>query len=75
MELSEEILDICIMDAIDGTTNAMRGIPFYYAPSTDASDYKMSSITDAVVMDLEQEQDFYTSSKDKGSFLNLKNQT
>ena len=40
-----------IMDAIDGTTNAMRGIPFYCS-LTFATDYKMSSITDAVVMDL-----------------------
>jgi myo-inositol-1(or 4)-monophosphatase len=58
-----------IMDAIDGTTNAMRGIPFYCCSLAYASDYKMSSITDAVVMDLGR-GDLYTSSKDKGSFLN-----
>ena len=58
-----------IMDAIDGTTNAMRRIPFYCCSLAFAADYKMSSITDAVVMDLGT-GDIYSSSKGKGSFMN-----
>lgn len=58
-----------VMDAIDGTTNAMRGIPFYCCSLAYAADYKMSSITDAVVMDLGR-GDLYSASKGKGAFIN-----
>lgn len=58
-----------IMDAIDGTTNAIRGIPFYCCSLAFASDYKLSAVTDAVIMDLVN-GDLYTSSKDKGAFMN-----
>lgn len=58
-----------IMDAIDGTTNAIRGIPFYCCSLAFAADYRMSSITDAVVIDLGR-GDLYSSSKGKGAFVN-----
>src|SRR5688572_25329105 len=35
-----------IMDAIDGTTNAVRGIPFYCCSIAYATDFKLSTVTD-----------------------------
>jgi myo-inositol-1(or 4)-monophosphatase len=58
-----------IMDAIDGTTNAIRGIPFYCCSLAFASEFKLSAVTDAVIMDLGN-GDLYTSSKDNGAFMN-----
>lgn len=58
-----------IMDAIDGTTNAIRGIPFYCCSLAFASDYKLSAVTDGIIMDLGN-GDLYASSKDKGAFVN-----
>lgn len=58
-----------VMDAIDGTSNAMRGIPFYCCSLAYATQYRLSSVTDAVVMDLAR-KDLYTASKGKGAFIN-----
>lgn len=41
-----------IMDAIDGSANAVRGVPFFCCSLAFATDYRLSSITDAVVADL-----------------------
>ena len=41
-----------IMDAIDGTTNASRSIPFYCCSLAYATDFKLSSVIDSVVIDL-----------------------
>src|SRR5918993_4073747 len=41
-----------IMDAVDGTTNAIRGIPFSCCSLAFANEFKLSSVTDAVVLDL-----------------------
>jgi myo-inositol-1(or 4)-monophosphatase len=60
-----------IMDAVDGTTNAIRGIPFSCCSLAFASEFKLSCVTDAVVLDLFT-GDIYSSSKQKGSFLNNK---
>ena len=60
-----------IMDAVDGTTNAIRGIPFSCCSLAFASEFKLSSVTDAVVLDLFT-GDIYSASKQKGSFLNNK---
>jgi myo-inositol-1(or 4)-monophosphatase len=60
-----------VMDAIDGTTNAIRGIPFYCCSLAFASEYRLSAVTDAVIMDLGS-GDLYTSSKNKGAFMNGK---
>src|SRR5680860_1701546 len=38
-----------IMDAVDGTTNAIRGIPFSCCSLAFANEFKLSSVTDAVV--------------------------
>ncbi len=60
-----------IMDAIDGSANAVRGIPFFCCSLAYSSDYKLSSITDAVITDLST-GDLYWATKGKGSFLNNK---
>ncbi len=59
------------MDAVDGTTNAIRGIPFSCCSLAFANEFKLSSVTDAVVIDLFT-GDIYSASKQKGSFFNNK---
>src|SRR5688572_638507 len=41
-----------VMDAIDGTTNAVRGIPFYCCSLAYATDFRLSTVTDAAIIDL-----------------------
>lgn len=60
-----------IMDAVDGTTNAIRGIPFSCCSLAFANEFQLSSVTDAVVLDLFT-GDIYSASKQKGSFFNNK---
>src|SRR5215204_129034 len=60
-----------IMDAVDGTANAIRGIPFSCCSLAFANEFKLSSVTDAVVLDLFT-GDIYSASKQKGSFFNNK---
>jgi myo-inositol-1(or 4)-monophosphatase len=60
-----------IMDAIDGTTNAVRQIPFYCCSLAYATDFKLSAVTDAAVIDLAT-GDLYHASKGKGAFCNGK---
>lgn len=59
------------MDAVDGTTNAIRGIPFSCCSLAFANEFQLSSVTDAVVLDLFT-GDIYSASKQKGSFFNNK---
>lgn len=58
-----------IMDAIDGTTNAVRGIPFYCCSLAYATDFRLSTVTDAAIIDLAR-GDLYYASKGRGAFLN-----
>jgi myo-inositol-1(or 4)-monophosphatase len=60
-----------IMDAIDGTTNAVRGIPFYCCSIAYATHFRLSSVTDAAIIDLAR-GNLYYASKNKGAFLNGK---
>lgn len=60
-----------MMDAIDGTTNASRKIPFYCCSLAYATDFKLSAIADAAVIDLSS-GDLYYASKGKGAFCNGK---
>ncbi len=60
-----------VMDAIDGTTNAIRGIPFYCCSIAYATDFRLSSVSDAAIIDLAR-GDLYYASKNKGAFLNGK---
>jgi myo-inositol-1(or 4)-monophosphatase len=57
------------MDAVDGTTNAVRGIPFFCCSLAYASDFYLTSVIDAVVLDLFT-GDIYSASKGRGSFFN-----
>ena len=63
-----------IMDAIDGTTNVTRSIPFNCCSLAYATDSKLSSVTDAAVIDITT-GDLYYASKGKGAFLNGNNMT
>ena len=58
-----------IMDAIDGTTNVTRSIPFNCCSLAYASDSRMSSVVDAAIIDIAR-GDLYYASKDKGAYLN-----
>jgi len=69
VELSKNPKGFIIMDAIDGSTNAVRGIPFFCCSLAFATDNKLSSVTDSVVMDLSNGE-MYHATKGKGAFLN-----
>jgi myo-inositol-1(or 4)-monophosphatase len=71
VELSKNPKGFVIMDAIDGSTNAVRGIPFFCCSLAFATGNKLSSITDSVVMDLSNGEMYYAT-KGKGAFLNGK---
>lgn len=58
-----------IMDAIDGTTNVTRSIPFNCCSLAYATDSKLSSVEDAAITDITT-GDLYYASKGKGAFLN-----
>ncbi len=69
IELSNQPKGFVIMDAIDGSANAVRGLPFFCCSLAFATEDKISSITDGVVTDLTN-GDVYWASKGKGAFLN-----
>ena len=71
VELSDKPKGFVIMDAIDGSANAVRGVPFFCSSLAFATENKLSSITDGVITDLTN-GDMYWATKDKGSFLNDK---
>ncbi len=58
-----------VLDAVDGTTNALRGIPFYCCSIAFADENRLSSVKHGVVMDLFT-GDVYSASKDNGAFFN-----
>ena len=58
-----------IMDAIDGTTNVTRSIPFNCCSLAYATETKLTSVVDAAIIDFAT-GDLYYASKDKGAFLN-----
>jgi len=58
-----------IVDAVDGSTNALRGIPFYCCSIAFADDNRLSAVNHGVVMDLFR-GDVYSASKGKGAFVN-----
>ena len=71
VELSTNPKGFIIMDAIDGTTNAVRGLPFFCCSLAFATGEKLSSVTDATITNLSN-GDVYWTSKGKGAFLNDK---
>ena len=69
MELSKNPKGFVIMDAIDGSANAVRGVPFFCSSLAFATEDKLSSITDGVITNLSN-GDMYWASKGKGAYLN-----
>ncbi len=69
VELSTKSKGFVIMDAIDGSANAVRGIPFFCSSLAFATENNLSSITDGVITNLSNGE-MYWASKGKGSFLN-----
>jgi myo-inositol-1(or 4)-monophosphatase len=58
-----------IMDAMDGTMNASRGLPFYCCSLAYSIDFRLSSVVDAAVIDLSL-GDIYYASKEEGAYWN-----
>jgi len=71
VELSKKPKGFLIMDAIDGSANAVRGVPFFCSSLAFASNDKLSSITDGVITNLTTGE-MYWASKGKGAFCNEK---
>jgi myo-inositol-1(or 4)-monophosphatase len=71
VELSPNPRGFLIMDAIDGSTNAVRGLPFFCCSLAFASEDNLSCITDGVIMDL-YHGDLYSASKGNGAYMNGK---
>jgi len=69
VELSENPKGYVIMDAIDGSANAVRGIPFFCCSLAFATKDRLSSVTDGAVTDLSN-GDVYWASRGSGCFLN-----
>ena len=69
VEINDNPKGYVIMDAIDGTANAVNGIPFFCCSLAFATDDKLSSVTDAVVTNLSNGEQYWAS-KGKGAFLN-----
>ena len=59
------------MDAIDGSANAVRGVPFFCSSLAFATENRLSSITDGVITNLSTGE-MYSASQGKGAFLDDK---
>jgi len=68
VELSENPRGFVIMDAIDGSANSVRGVPFFCSSLAFATDNKLSSISDGVITNLSNGE-MYWASKGKGAFF------
>ena len=71
VELSDNPKGFVIMDAIDGSANAVRGVPFFCSSLAFATENRLSSITDGVITNLSTGQ-MYSASQGKGAFLDDK---
>lgn len=69
VELSQNPKGFVIMDAIDGSANSVRGVPFFCSSLAFATENSLSSITDGVITNLSSGE-MYWASKNKGAFLN-----
>jgi len=58
-----------VLDAIDGTTNALRGIPIYSCSIAYATSDALSSVTHAAVMNIPS-GDIYYAVKNYGAYVN-----
>ena len=71
VELSDDPKGFVIMDAIDGSANAVRGVPFFCSSLAYATENRLSSITDGVITNLSTGQ-MYSASQGKGAFMDDK---
>lgn len=71
VKLSKNPKGFLIMDAIDGSANAVRGIPFFCCSLAFATENKLSSVTDGVVTDLSSGE-MYWATKGRGAFCDGK---
>ena len=69
VEIGKEPKGFLIMDAIDGSTNAVRGVPFFCCSLAYATENKLSSVSAGIVQDLSN-GDAYWAASGKGAFLN-----
>ena len=69
VELSQNPKGFVIMDAIDGSANSVRGVPFFCSSLAFATENSLSSITDGAITNLSSGE-MYWASKNKGAFLN-----
>jgi len=69
VEISDSPKGYVIMDAIDGSANAVRGVPFFCCSLAFATEDRLSSVTDGAVTDLSS-GDTYWASRGRGCFLN-----
>lgn len=52
-----------VMDAVDGSANAVRGVPFYCCSLAFATGGRLGSVTDSVVLDLYSGREYWASEK------------
>jgi len=71
VEISDNPKGYLIMDAIDGSANAVHGVPYFCCSLAFATEEKLSSVTDAVVTNLSNGQTYW-SSNGKGAYLDGK---
>ncbi|MDI1495080.1 MAG: inositol-phosphate phosphatase [Cenarchaeum symbiont of Oopsacas minuta] len=69
IEIDGEPGGFLIMDAIDGSTNAVRGVPFFCCSLAYATENKLSTVKAGIVRDLSN-GDSYWASSGQGAFLN-----
>ena len=69
IQIGDEPQGSIIMDAIDGSTNAVRGVPFFCCSLAFARGDHISDVTDGVVTDLVR-GDTYWASRSKGAYKN-----
>ena len=67
VELSDKPKGYVIMDAIDGSANAVRGVPFFCSSLAFSTENRLSAITDGVITNLSNGE-MYWASKGMGSF-------
>ncbi|HSA97936.1 MAG TPA: inositol monophosphatase family protein [Candidatus Nitrosotenuis sp.] len=71
VELSKKPKGFVIMDAVDGSANAVRGLPFFCCSLAFATEDRLSAITAGVVTDLSS-GDMYWATKGSGAYCNKK---
>lgn len=71
VETSQDPIGYIIMDAIDGSANAVRGVPFFCSSLAFARYDRLSSVSAGVITDLSN-GDMYWATKDGGAFMNGK---